>query len=85
MAYGYRRRARRAMVDGAARCCKAREGGPSVAPAVTPAADGDCCTKPSTRTWAALAVMVAEGAGSAEAGQVGPRASDDLRLLRPRP
>src|SRR5207244_11274128 len=41
-----------------------------------------CCTKPSAKTWAALAVAVAEGAGSAEAGQGAPRASDDLRLFR---
>jgi hypothetical protein len=44
-----------------------------------------CCTKPSTKTWAALAVTPAEGAGSAEAGQRAPWASDDLRLFRPRP
>jgi hypothetical protein len=33
---------------------------------------------------AALAVTVAEGAPSAEAGQSAPRAGDDLRLFRPR-
>src|SRR2546423_1155707 len=42
-----------------------------------------CCTKLSAKTWAALAVVVAEGAGSAEAGQGAPRASDDLRLFEP--
>jgi hypothetical protein len=49
------------------------------------ALDGGCCTKPSAKTWAALAVTVAGGAGSAEAGQGVPRPSDDFRLFRPHP
>jgi hypothetical protein len=44
-----------------------------------------CCAKPVAKTWAALAVAVAERAGSAEAGQGALRASDDLRLFRPHP
>jgi hypothetical protein len=46
---------------------------------------GGCCTKPSTKTWAALAVTVAEGAGSAEAGQGAPRASGTLAAFSPPP
>src|ERR1700681_2555473 len=46
---------------------------------------GHCTDKPSAKTWAALAVTVAERARSAEAGQGALRASDDLRLFRPRP
>jgi len=46
---------------------------------------GGCCTKPFAKTWAALALTVAEGPRSAEAGQGAPRASDDLPLFRPRP
>jgi hypothetical protein len=44
-----------------------------------------CRTKPSAKTWAALAVTVAEGARSAEAEQGAPRASHDVRLFRPHP
>jgi hypothetical protein len=46
---------------------------------------GGCCTKPSSRSWAALAVTAVEGAGSAEAEQSAPWSSDDLRVFRPHP
>jgi hypothetical protein len=49
------------------------------------APDGGCCKKPSAKTRAALAVTVAEGPRSSEAGQGAPRASDDLLLFRTRP
>jgi hypothetical protein len=46
-------------------------------PSTTPLAfDGGCCTKPSAKTWAALAVTVAEGPSCAEAGQGAPRTSE---------
>jgi hypothetical protein len=51
----------------------------------TTASVGGCCTKPSAKTSAALAVTVAERARSAEAEQSAPRASHDLRLFRPHP
>jgi hypothetical protein len=44
-----------------------------------------CFTKPSAKTWAPLAVTVAQGPGSAEAGQGPSWASDDLPLFRARP
>ncbi len=44
-----------------------------------------CCTKPPTRTCAALAVRAVEGAASAGVEPSVPRASDDLRVFRPHP
>ena len=44
-----------------------------------------CFTKPSAKTWAALAVTGAEGPGSAEAEPSAQPASHDLQLFRPRP
>ncbi len=51
----------------------------------TPAFRRGCCTESSTKTWAALAVTVAEGAGGAEGAEGAPRGSDDPPLSRPRP
>src|SRR5450759_4054583 len=62
-----------------------RDGPTALTKSAGPAKLHSCRTNPSTKTWAALAVTVAEEARSAEAGQSAPRASDDLRLFRPGP
>ena len=48
-------------------------------------ARGRCCTKPSAKTCAALAVTAVEGPGGAEAEQTALRPGDDLRAFRPHP
>jgi hypothetical protein len=47
------------------------------------ARDGGCCTKPSTKTCASLAVTAVEGAQTAEVEQSALRPNDDLRRFRP--